>query len=731
MHDCEGPLVLEISRQADSLKMSIAGQAETNPTLKYYSQCEFSAPEIDGLTREITFLLNKIRKVDSTAEPLARPLAKTGRLLWDHLLSRLISERLKSAASANLILLLDEELVSIPWELLHDGDNFLCLKFNLSRLVRTKKEPQSLRYRSSPAVARMLILANPTNDLKSAYLEGVNIRNQFERRRRSLQIDFKSTYIDKLFVKKNFSDYDIVHFAGHCEYDPDNQKDAGWVLSGSRFTALDILALGASGAMPGLVFSHACHSAADSGSLLDADYQQRYYSLAAAFLFAGVRHYLGSIRWIEDSSGLSFAKEFYTQLMAGKSVGESVRLGRLKLVRDYGLDCLHWANYLLYGDPNFIFFGPPEKARKQKARQGFAIGRKIAAGLGLALAAAAVWLYLYYRLPSLNPGAYRLFAQCKKFFREGNNQGALQACGALVKKDPMFLEAYPLLAGACERQGAREQALKYYFDYALQSEKKQDHRCLSAAYIQIGWLYFNQGDFQNAEDFYNRTIALSRQGRDRLNQAIALRKLAVLQIERENYDAALQLLTKSSAINRERQSDPRHRYNLACDYFDIGLLFADKDDLPAAKEFYGRSLKIFQGLKLKSELSDYYFNLGEIYKFEKQYQKALEYYARGMQADQASGNLPSLAADFDMLGELYAEIGNFPRARECFEQAAAIAKKINCLPELASATYNLGNLYGGHHEAGQAKIYLQEALELYKKLDPRRYQEIKQELEGE
>ncbi|MDP2941688.1 MAG: CHAT domain-containing protein [Candidatus Omnitrophota bacterium] len=727
MHD-SGPLALEILRQANRLKMSIAGQAEIASTLKHYSQCFFSAQEIDALCREVTFFLNKARKEDSAAEALIRSLAKTGQLLWEHLFTPPVKEKLKSAATSNLILLIDEELVSIPWELLHDGDNFLCLKFNLSRLVRTKKEPAPTRFRSILPQARMLILANPTHDLKSAYHEGINIRNQFERKKNSPCIDFKSTCINKLFVQKNLSDYDIVHFAGHCEYDPDHQKNTGWVLSDGRFTAQDILALGSTGAMPSLVFSHACHSASSSG-LLDTDYQQRYYSLAAAFLFSGVRHYIGSIRRIEDTAGLCFAKEFYAQLIAGKCVGECVRLGRIKLAREYGWHCLHWANYLLYGDPNFILFGPPVKARGPKAKKAIAIGKKQVTALALVAAIIPLFIYLYTVLPSLNPGRYRDFQRCEKFFREGNNRQAVSLCSALIKKDPQFLGAYPLLAKSYERQGARHEALKIYFDYALQSQKRQDINHLTAAYTQIGWAYYTQNDFSKAVDFYKRAIALSVETKNKLNQAIAMRKLALVYIDQENYDLALQLLTKSSAINRERQGDARHRYNLGCDYFDIGLLFTDKDDLPAAQEFYGKSLKIFQGLKLKSELSDYYFNAGEIYKFEKQYQKALECYARGLEIDRQAGNLPGLAVGLEMLGELYAEMGDFSRAREYFEQSAAMARRINCLPELASVTYNLGNLYRQAGQAREAKAYLQEALGLYKKIGSPQYQKVQRELE--
>ena len=232
--------VLEISRQDDLLKMSFFEPKDSSSTLKQYSQHRVDFDGIDKLSQEITAILNKA----NLREPaLIKNLQKAGQALWDHTLSRSIKEKLKLSPTAHLLLTIDEELINIPWEFLYDGDIFLCLKFNLGRLVRTKSVAAS-QYRASGHVFRMLILANPTSDLKYAYQEGLNIRNQFDRKRSSIHIDFKSTNVDKLYIRKNLCDYDIVHFAGHCEYDPRNHKNSGWVLSDGKFSVLDILSMG-------------------------------------------------------------------------------------------------------------------------------------------------------------------------------------------------------------------------------------------------------------------------------------------------------------------------------------------------------------------------------------------------------------------------------------------------------------------------------------------------------
>jgi len=721
------PLVLEIQRQDKTLKMSLFEQRELASTLRHYSTCQVSFPEIDRLCQEVVYILNKSGEKTTLDADLIKALRKTGQLLWDHLLTKQVKAKLKATQNPDLVLCIDEELINIPWELLYDASNFLCLNFNLGRVVRTKEQASSVQYRSASGVLRMMILANPTNDLKSAYSEGVNIRNQFDRKRNNVHIDFKSTSIDRMYVKKNLLDYDIVHFAGHCEYSAENPRNSGWVFSDGKLSVHDILALGSTEPLPSLIFSNACYSAKVAPYLIDTDYQEKNYSLACAFLFSGVRHYIGAIRRIEDPISLAFAKEFYTQLISGKSVGECTRVSRLKLIKEFGITNIAWASYLLYGDPNFVLFKVPAKEPKPGLKRVF-LNKKCVAWLSFAAAVVSVCIGLYLWLPFINPSNYILFLKAQKLFQKGSNENVISLSGQIIKNDPSFLAAYPLLADTYLRKGDRENALKVYFDYARYSEKKADKKNLASAYIDIGWFYQMQGEFPKASDFYNKALILAQGNKDKLNEAAALRKMAVWHIDKGEYDLALELLTKSSEINRSRQRISEHRYNLACDYFDIGLVFANKNDFLAAKEFYNKSRVLFEKLKLKNELSDYYFDLGEICLFEKQYQKALDFYLAGLKIDESQGNLMNLASDYNMVGELHVEMDNPKEAEKFFNQAVKVSQEINAPVELASGYQNLGLLYKKIGRKNKAREYLRQAQEIYYSIDPPSYEEVKKQL---
>ena len=729
--DTSNTLFLEIYRSENRLKMSISQDKELARTVSHYSLCSVSFKDISRICQEMIVTLNRAHGKSQADPVLVNSLKACGQLLWEQVLTRSVKHSLKSAGEGSLVISLEEELVSLPWELLYDGKDFLGLKFSVGRLVRSEHEQLPPRYRNIPAKPKMLILANPTGDLKAAYEEGINIRNQFDKARDKISIDFKSTDISTLYVKKSLRDYDIVHFAGHCECEKNEPRETGWLLSDGRFTTQDILSIGEDSLLPSLVFSNACQSAEVSQELIQQDYQEKTYSLASAFIFSGVKHYIGSIHKIEDPVSLVMAREFYANLIKGQPVGEAVRLARLRLIKEYGVNSCFLASYILYGDPNFVLFHSDLKPKHtqikskvnfcQKHRRKFClalIGLILSAGLVLGL----------FLLPSLDPSAYYLFKKAQGAFEAGRNAQVIVLANQAIKKDPGLLEIYPLLADSYARKGNSGESLKCYFEYTLQSQEKGDLKHLANSYIKIGWFYHQSGVYQKALEFYQKALDLSQGRNDKLHEAIVLRKLAVWHMDKGDDDIALQLLTKSSEINREKQFLHDYRYNLACDYFDLGLLFTNKEDFNASREFYNKSLKAFNALNLKNEISDYYFNLGEICVWDKQYQKALEYYLRGLKLDQSQENLPGISSDYNMLGELYLDMDNLPQAEEYFKKAQDLAGQINGRMELAAASCNLGLLYKKKNQKNLARQYLRQAQEIYRSVETPDYKIVQQEL---
>lgn len=717
-----GGFILEIFSQRKRLKMCLSSREEFSPSFKTYSEAIIDPKMVDQLSQEMIAILNKQDKKSKIGEEYLNELKKTGQLLYDHILSRQVKERLRANQDLDLILTVDEKLIFIPWELLFDGSNFLCLKYNLGRAIRTEREIDTRHYRDFSFPYKMLIIANPTGDLNSSYQEGVQIKNKLFKNR-FLNLNFKSYHVDSLYVKKYLRDYDIVHFAGHCQYDAGNFSNSGWLLSDGTMKVGDFILMSQSQPLPSIVFANACQSTKIGQSLVQAKSQSSIYNLAFAFLFSGVRHYIGTSWRLDDRLAFKFASEFYNQIIKGISMGKALRQARNHLIDKYGNDAIAWASYVLYGDPAFILTRPKRQVYL-KPKEKIGLSRKTILVAGSIILFIAMLLILRIVLPTMNPSTYLSFSRASNFYLEGKNEEVVKLSQEIIRRDKLFLPAYKLLGDLYFRLGNMSLALQSYSDYLRLSEKKKDHKNLASAYIKIAWVHHMKGDYKKSEEFYIRAIDLSRRHKDRLNEADGLSRLAVWYIDKGDFDEAFALLTQSSEINRQRLNNPEHKFNLACDYFNIAFLFVEKDDYKAAKEFYSKSYKLFQELNEIPELSDFYFNMGEIALFEKKYQKALDYYNQGLNLDKKLNHRFNLSSDYQMFAELYLEMGNLYEAERYFYKSIELCEEINNLPVLAWVYYELAMMYKDHGMEDKARELLTKALAIFKDIDTPDYQEV-------
>ena len=356
-----GDLIVEASRENGYIKVSVYERNEGGErTLRPYEHVDVPWEQIEASRREVISLLNRANRRAKVTREILESLKKSGQVLFDLLVPSKAREKLSSTEARNLILYVDDKLVHVPWELLFDGRQFLCRRFAIGRIVRTRQAPTALSSRTPKAPFKVLVVADPRGDLDASYREGTEIRNFLDEKRDVFHVDFKSHPVDVSFVKKNLRDYDIVHYAGHAEYNSENPSESGWLLKDARLKASEISAMGGLQPMPSLVFSNACQSGHSGEWRIGEEDEQQIFGLANAYLLSGVQHYIGTFWEILDEPSSQFAKLFYGSLSQGESVGEAVRKAREKLIEAHGEETIVWAGYMLYGDPTFAF-DPAEK----------------------------------------------------------------------------------------------------------------------------------------------------------------------------------------------------------------------------------------------------------------------------------------------------------------------------------------------------------------------------------
>jgi len=450
-----------------------------------------------------------------------------------------------------------------PWELLHDGKQFLCQRFSMGRLVKTRQTTAGTRSRKLDRPLRALILADPEKNLESARREGMEIHDFMDQRQELISAVFRNDDITTDLVSSKLKNFDMVHFAGHSEYNRENPSESGWRMSDGVLKAGKFMKMSQSGIMPVLVFSNACQSARTDEWTFKTHFHDEIFGLANAFILSGVKHYIGTFWEILDEPGKTFALEFYKHIFAGHTVGEAMQRARFALINIYGEESLVWASYLLYGDPTFNYMDQIKKSSirieadiHQKESETIQLdqtktrsqeikatakplpARKKSSFVWMGGAGAAVILILLFAFFNgvFKPDTTQREQALLAHYQSGNFKDALIAAQELTAENAEVRLSYLVEGDIYLRQGNLE-AAKVSYEKALKAPKGTNVQKADAL-IGLGRLSSLQDQKSDALSYYEQASqAAPDTSRGYLSQAMLIHKQGDAQ-------AALGLLKK-------------------------------------------------------------------------------------------------------------------------------------------------------------------------------------------
>ncbi|MFD8566497.1 CHAT domain-containing protein [Streptomyces sp. NPDC059639] len=304
------------------------------------------------------------------ADALREELVRLGGQLYDALFpqtGRLDLVRRLREATGPLLVQSNESLV--PWELLHDEDDFLGLTHDIGR--RAKVEGFVVDGRSSDRIRRALVVGDTLGDLASAREEITRISEWLTERGVVCTV-LSGAEASMTRVVGELADkaapYDLFHYSGHVSGEPDA---AGLMVHDRKFIGLDALRPLARRGAPPIVFVNGCTSASptlDAGSRALAQAAQTM-NACMSFMLMGAKTVVGTRTPVGDASALRFAEAFYRQLSEQAEAGSAVRGARAELA-EAGDGT--WASFVLYGDPSVKITAaaaPPPPEPPDDARQ--------------------------------------------------------------------------------------------------------------------------------------------------------------------------------------------------------------------------------------------------------------------------------------------------------------------------------------------------------------------------
>jgi hypothetical protein len=266
----------------------------------------------------------------------------------------IMRQQLERRPDAHVVVIHDQGSAFIPWEVLHFGERCPAMGAGLSRKYLLPAQRLGGRSNvSAQAKLKILLIVDPTQDLAGAKAEGDKLLGLLRARGEDVTPLFQTEATRANVLKAlNSAEFDVLHYAGHADFEDTDPAKSGVDLADGRLTAADL-----SNAViaPQLVFLNAC----ESGRVRkrEATVRERLYedltksvSLAEIILQGGVRNFIGTYWPVNDTAALRFSEAFYDSLLKGEELAPALRIGREDAMKVNKKD---WANYLHFGNPSY------------------------------------------------------------------------------------------------------------------------------------------------------------------------------------------------------------------------------------------------------------------------------------------------------------------------------------------------------------------------------------------
>lgn len=309
-----------------------------------------------------------------------------------------------------------------------------------------------------------------------------------------------------------------------------------------------------------------------------------------------------------------------------------------------------------------------------------------------------------------------LFFETRGWFHEGVESFGTAA--AVVESEKEIVEPqYSILLGHliaclgsfCYRLGLYDKAGPYLLKSLALSQSVESDDIRAFALLFLGQTMYDQGDYQQAETYYQQSLEIERRIQNRLGIARTLKNLGDIRL---------------FALGKSQEAQPFYKESLEISraigdqlgYIDtllnFGTLNYSLGDYPLARQVYQESLDECRKIGYQRGMGIALNNLGAIASFYKDYSEAVRLYQENLDIRSAIGDLAGKAFCLNNLGFAAYEQGNLRDAVWFFQQNLKLSDEIGNRRGVANALCGLGGVYCDTERFREAHSHLTDALKL-------------------
>ena len=273
----------------------------------------------------------------------------------------------------------------------------------------------------------------------------------------------------------------------------------------------------------------------------------------------------------------------------------------------------------------------------------------------------------------------------------------------LKQKDSTLVKSYNELTWQY-RTVDQNKAIEYGNKAIEMGNKINFGKGVAQAYNDIGIIYFDQQDFENALLSYKKGFDIRAKLNDQKGIGALYNKIGIIYQKESKFDSALAYAQKALEIYEKLNDKTGISYSLN----NIGIVNQNVGNLDEALKYQQQSIAIKEEIKDKLGLSGSYVNVGNVYLLKKDMAQAKVYFEKAETITRQSGNPEYLANSLNNLASLYQKTEDYKKAMPLAEESLDIRTKLGDTKGQVSCLVNMGSILTSskQYSLGESKFML-------------------------
>jgi tetratricopeptide (TPR) repeat protein len=238
-------------------------------------------------------------------------------------------------------------------------------------------------------------------------------------------------------------------------------------------------------------------------------------------------------------------------------------------------------------------------------------------------------------------------------------------------------------------QGEYTLALEYYSKSLEISAGIINKSLMANCLMSIGNIYSNQAEYAQALKYYAKSLKISEENKDKTGVIGALKNLGNVFYYQGDYSKAIEYFTKALKVSEETGNKGHEAGALN----NIGVIYLGQGDFEKALEYYFEAVKIQEEIGGEFELANCLDNIGGVYSRQHKYLKAMEYHNKGLKIREKIGDNRGIATSLGNIGVIYSDQGDYARAIDYYTQSLKIGEEIGENMQVSITLNNIASVY--------------------------------------